>query len=129
MSVPIQAQQCTELEAYAAESATDYLDSWDNVYIFFKQYRHCYDASIAEGAEDKIQQLWANRWPSLPEMINLTNKDAEFKSFIWARIGDETFSQDTFKRFVENATQHCPEGAKEFCDAVIAEANRLQTTE
>jgi len=116
--------ECSRDEAYAAEAVTDYLDSWQNVYFFFKQFRHCYDAAIAEGAEDKIQLLWADHWSTLPQMIAFTEKDAEFKAFIWQRIGDETFPKDTFARFVRHARAQCPSVAKAFCRAVIIESQR-----
>jgi hypothetical protein len=116
------ATECTQREAYAAEVNTDYLDSWANVYQFFKQFRHCYDASIAEGAEDKIQVLWATRWSAISQMIALTKKDSEFKTFIWQRITDETFPQERFAVFVRNAKTSCPEVAAEFCRAVIKAA-------
>lgn len=113
------ATECTESDAYAAEVVTDYLDSWANVYQFFKQFQPCYDASIAEGAEDKIQQLWANQWSTVAQMVVLTNKDREFKSFIWQRITDEAFPKDRFAVVVRNASDRCPAGATEFCSAVI----------
>jgi hypothetical protein len=107
-----------------ADATVDYLDSWSNVYLFFKQYGHCYDASVAEGANDKIQQLWDRRWADLPEMIRLTAKDAAFKRFIWQRIDDGDFPLDTFQRVVGHATSRCPAAAKEFCEAVIAASHR-----
>ena len=61
-------KDCTQLEAYAAESVTDYLDSWGNVYVFFKQFRHCYDGAVAEGAQDRIQLLWSRQWRQLPKI-------------------------------------------------------------
>lgn len=115
---------CTQREAYAAEVVTDYLHSWGNVYLFYKQFRHCYDASVAEGAEDKIQMLWANRWSEISEMIALTDKDAEFKAFMWQRISDETFPQERFTVFVQNAKAHCPSVAAEFCRAVLKAADQ-----
>lgn len=118
------AAECTQREAISAESVTDYLDSWRNVYLFFKEFRDCYDAAIAEGAEDKIQYIWTENWSSLPEMISLVNKDPEFKKFIWQRISDETFSQERFALFVAHAIQECPSTAKEFCEAVIRESKR-----
>lgn len=116
------ATECTQHEAYASEVVTDYLDSWANVYRFFKQFRQCYDASIAEGAEDKIQQLWSSRWPTVAQMIALTKKDSEFKAFIWQRITDETFPQERFSVVVRNAKIKCPVVATEFCRAVIKSA-------
>ena len=116
--------QCTQREAYAAEVVTDYLNSWGNVYLFFKQFGHCYDASIAEGAEDKIQLLWANHWSEVSQMIALTKKDPEFKAFLWTRISDETFPQDRFAVFVHNAKTKCPSLATDFCSAVVKAASR-----
>ncbi|MBI3222560.1 MAG: hypothetical protein HYZ46_05740 [Nitrosomonadales bacterium] len=116
---------CSKLEAYAAETVTDYLNNWENVYTFFKQFRHCYDASIAEGAADQIQKLWVNHWSEVPKMIALTNQDHKFKAFIWQRISDETFPQDDFFVFVKNAKEKCPKIAAEFCSAVALEATKV----
>ena len=116
------AKTCTQMEAYAAEVTTDYLDSWAKVYLFFKQFRHCYDASIAEGAADKIELLWSSRWSTLPQMIALTDKDADFKTFIWQRIDEEIFPLDRFAVVVRNARTKCPRVAVEFCRAVIRAA-------
>lgn len=113
-------------DAKAAEEATDHLHSWNNVYRFFKIYGNCFDASVAEGAEDKIQLLWADRWSALPEMIGLTNKDRRFKKFIWLRIGDATFPRDEFDRVVQHARSECPPGAIDFCHEVLKEAEKLK---
>jgi hypothetical protein len=118
------AKQCTNEEGRTAETITDYLDSWSNVYLFFEQYGHCYDASVAEGANDKIQQLWDRHWDDLPAMMRLTEKDAAFKRFIWQRIEDEDFPLDTFQRVVRYATSRCPAVAHEFCEAVISASHR-----
>src|SRR6266516_4019297 len=114
---PAKAANCEKREAFAAETVTDYLDSWRNVYLFFKQFRHCYDAAIAEGAENKIHKLWVEHWAALPEMITLTSKDPEFKAFIWKRIGDETMSQEDSSRLMSLAEKECPSVAGEFCQA------------
>lgn len=117
---------CSKLEAYAGEAVTNYLTNWGNVYTFFKQFRHCYDASIAEGAEDRIQKLWINHWSEIPQMIAFTNQDPKFKAFIWQRISDETFPQDDFLLFVKNAKEKCPKVATEFCRAVALEAKKVE---
>lgn len=113
-------------DAKSAEEATDQLHSWDNVYQFFKRYRNCYDGSVAEGAEDKIQLLWVDHWSTLPEMIALTNKDRAFKKFIWQRIGDEDFPRDEFERVVRHARGECPQVATNFCSAVLIEAEKAK---
>lgn len=115
---------CTRDEAYAAEVVTDYLTSWESVYRFYKQFRHCYDGAIAEGTEDKIQLLWANRWQELPRMLAFMKKDAEFKKFIWVVIDSEAFPQDTFDKVLAHATRRCPKEAGEFCKAIKSAGRR-----
>ncbi|MDT7836905.1 hypothetical protein [Aquabacterium sp. OR-4] len=117
---------CTREEAYAAEVVTDYLTTWDGVYRFYKQFKHCYEGAIAGGAEDKVQLLWANRWSEIPTMLALTTKDREFKKFIWVIIDSEAFPRDTFNTVHANVTRHCPKGAEEFCQAVRSAAKRRQ---
>jgi capsid protein len=116
------AAECTREEAYAAETVVDYLDSWGNVHIFYKQFRHCYDGGIAEGVQDRIQQLWADHWGDLPQMIALTKRDPPFNEFVLRSLTTEAFPQDTFKRVVRNARTRCPAVARSFCKAVLAEA-------
>jgi hypothetical protein len=117
-------KSCTQMEAYAAETVTDYLDSWTNVYHFFKQFRHCYDGSIAEGAADRIQLLWSSHWSTLPQLIALTAKDAEFKDFIWERVDDEIWPADRFALVLRNARTKCPRSGGEFCRVVIKSSVR-----
>jgi len=125
-------EPCSTLDAYAARTVTGYLNNWENVYVFFKQFYQCYDASIAEdadaaiaeGAEDSIQNLWIDHWSDIPQMIILANRDPKFKAFIWQRISDDTFPQDGFNQFVQNARKKCPKVAAEFCSAVILEATK-----
>jgi len=114
--------QCSRSEAASADSAIDHLDSWDNVYHFFKQYGHCYDASIAEGVDDKIQLLWADHWENLHRMLELTTKDPKFKAFIWQRMSDQDFPADTHARILLKAKSSCPTGASEFCRTFVATA-------
>ena len=119
-----QAVECPDPKA--AEEATDHLHSWQDVYHFFKRYRGCYDGSIAEGAEDKIQLLWHDHWLTLPEMIALTNKDRHFKQFIWQRTRDEAFPRDEFDRVAQHARSECPREATEFCREILREAAKLK---
>jgi hypothetical protein len=123
-SAPALAKECTREEAYAAESVTDYLESWRNVHLFYQQFGHCFDGVVAEGLEDKVRILWADHWSTLPEMIELTDKDKGFKQFLWQRISDETFPQDAFARLVQHAKSECPAVATEFCRAVLTTARR-----
>jgi hypothetical protein len=111
-------RECTREEGYAAETVTGHLNSWDNVYMFFKEFGHCYDGAIAEGAQDKVQMLWADHWNDLPKMIALAKEDPAFKAFLWSIIESEAFPQTTFATVLQNATRRCPKVAAEFCGAV-----------
>ena len=51
------AKECTQMEAYAAESVTDYLDSWQNVNRAFRDFGHCDDGGISEGFDEAISLL------------------------------------------------------------------------
>ena len=113
---------CTRDEGLAAEVVTDYLSTWDNVYRFYKQFGHCYDGAIAEGAQDRIQLLWARSWSELPRMLAFTSKDPGFKKFVWAIIDSEAFPQGTFNIVLKNASTRCPAVAIEFCQAVKSSA-------
>jgi hypothetical protein len=106
------------MDAHAADMVTDYLTSWENVALFFKEFQHCYDGGVAASAQDKIHLLWAERWRELPKMIALTRSDPEFKAFLLRVLASEAFSQDTFAKVVRNASRQCPRTAKEFCQAV-----------
>lgn len=117
-------RECTKDEAYAAEMATDNLLAWKDVYKFYTEFRHCYDGAIAEGAEDKVQLLWANHWSTLPEMIALANKDPGFKALMWRIARSEAFPQDTFNIVLQSASARCPRRAVEFCSVIRATARR-----
>jgi hypothetical protein len=117
--LPASAKQCTTMEAFAAESVMDYLDSWREVYNAFKQFGYCDDGAIAEGFDDVISKLWAENWNSLPEMIKCMRKDNDFKKFVEKRIGSEVIPFDRWVTIVSNAKSHCPDAAKEFCQRII----------
>ena len=107
------------MEAYAAETVTDYLDSWKNVNRAFNEFGHCDDGAIAEGFDDAISLLWANQWEKLPEMLKYTKEDKEFRAFIYNRIWTETVPAERWQIILKKAEKKCPKGAKEFCIEII----------
>jgi len=111
-------RECTRDEAYAAETVVDYLNSWENVHLFYQQFRHCYDAAIAEGVQDRVQVLWADRWSELPKMVLLTQKDPQFKEFVLRSLFTEAFPKDRFDKILLNASQKCPAAGLSFCAEV-----------
>jgi hypothetical protein len=112
------AAECTRDEAYAAETVVDYLNSWENVRLFYEQFRHCYDGGIAEGVEDRMQLLWADRWGDLPKMLALTKEDPGFNAFVMRSLFSEAFPQDTFAKVLRNAKTKCPAEGRIFCSEV-----------
>lgn len=117
------AKECTQMEAYAAESVTDYLDSWKNVNLAFREFGHCDDGGIAEGFDEAISLLWANQWKKLPEMLKYTKMNKEFKAFIYKRIWSETVPSERWQKILKKAQKECPNGGKEFC-AEISRAGK-----
>jgi hypothetical protein len=112
------ARECTRDEAYAAESVVDYLTSWENVHLFYQQFRHCYDGGIAEGVQDRVQLLWSDRWSDLPKMLSLTKKEPKFNAFVMRSLFTEAFPQETFDKVLRNATTRCPAIGRAFCAEV-----------
>jgi hypothetical protein len=81
------AEECTDMEAYAAMTVTGYLDSWKSVKRAYEQFRHCGDdGAIAEGFDEAISALWENQWDKLPEMLKYTKDDKDFRAFTYKRI-------------------------------------------
>lgn len=111
------------MEAFAAESVVDYLDSWKDIYKAFKEFGHCDDGAIAEGFDEAISVQWADQWKTLPEMIKYTKEDKEFKKFIYKRIGTETIPFDRWEKVIKKAKAHCPKIAREFCKEITKTEN------
>ena len=122
------AKECTKMEAYAAESVTDYLDSWKSVQRAFRDFGHCDDGAIAEGFDEAISLLWANKWRNLPEMLKYTKENKEFKAFIYKRIWSESVPLERWKKIVKKARKDCPSGGREFCAEVIRADNATPNT-
>lgn len=113
---------CTKTAAKAADAAIDDLENWAAVYRFYKRFGRCYDASIAEGVNDKVQLLWANHWETLPNMLAYTANDSGFKKLAWRIVRSDDFPQDAFTVVLKHATQNCPMGGTSFCRTVKATA-------
>jgi len=113
------AKECTQMEAYAAETVTDYLDSWKNVSRAFRDFGHCDDGGIAEGFDEAISVLWANEWQKLPEMLKYTKENKDFRNFTYKRIWSETIPAERWQKILKKAQNECPKGGKEFCAEII----------
>ena len=117
---PVAAKECTQFEAYTAESLYPYLSSWKEMHMAFRAYGHCDDGAIAEGFDEAISVLWEDHWKLVPEMLNEMATDPEFKQFVFKRIGRETIPLKRWQAIVKNAKTECPLAAKSFCQQVVA---------
>jgi predicted protein tyrosine phosphatase len=113
------AKECTQMDAYAAETVADYLDSWKNVSRAFRAFGHCDDGGIAEGFDEAISLLWANQWQNMPEMLKYTEESKGFRAFIYKRIWSETVPAGRWKKILKKAQNECPKSGKEFCAEII----------
>ncbi|NTW50530.1 MAG: hypothetical protein HGB19_12530 [Chlorobiales bacterium] len=117
-STPLYAKECTQMEAFAAETVIGYLDSWKEIYNAFKSFGHCDDAAIAEGFDDVISIQWGEHWNNVYEMIKYTEENNNFKTFVYKRIGSETIPYDRWEKIVLQAKANCPREAFEFCKEI-----------
>ena len=105
-------------EAYAAETVIGYLNSWKNIHLFYKQFRHCCDGGIAEGVQDRMQLLWADRWSEQPKMVALTEKEPDCNAFVMRSFHTEAFPKNTFAKVLRNTKTKYPVEGRSFCRAV-----------
>jgi hypothetical protein len=111
----VQAQQeCTQDEANQADQGIDTLSTWSQVYASFSLYGQCDDGAIAEGYDDKVVALLVTHWDSIRELVKLSSDHPLFEKFVLNHI-DTLMSPDQARAIIENAGNHCPVEAKEFC--------------
>ncbi len=53
-------EKCSMRDSYAAETVTDYMDSWKNMHLAYKQFKQCSESGgPAEGFSDADAKLMA----------------------------------------------------------------------
>jgi hypothetical protein len=119
------ADECTQIDARVAETVTDYLDSWENVAIAFKQFGKCDDGSVAEGFSDKISRLLSEHWTLLPQLVRLTEKTRGLEAFILNHL-DETVSLNDARKIATLAYGSCPSTARALCTKIRAKLGDVE---
>ena len=119
-AVPAAARECTQFEAYTAESLYPYLSSWKEMHMAFRAYGHCDDGSIAEAFTEAISRLWEKQWDLVPEMLQETAADPGFRKFVFRRIGSEAIPAERRKTILDHARSRCPPDAGAVCQKVLA---------
>lgn len=118
------ASRCDERQAYAAETVTDYLDSWQNVTYFYKEFRRCDDGGVAEGVSDAVAKLLAQQWQLLPELLKDLDTNPGLNGFVLRHL-DETDDSNDLDRIDRLAETRCPASASEFCKKIRARIESL----
>lgn len=114
----VDAANCSKAMAMTAETKAGELQSWSEVYVWFKRYRNCDDGAIAEGFTESITALLARQWSALPQFAARADKDAQFRSFVLKHI-DESADADNLRLIEENAKSKCPSKYTRLCGAFI----------
>lgn len=115
-------KECTDEEAFKAESEANRLYDWDSIYESYKKYAHCDDGAIWEGYSDTVGRLLADDWMHFKRLHEFCSSDSAFKQFVLKHI-DITVPVDVLQRIINNTRLHCPSEYKELCKAIETAAS------
>ena len=108
---------CTREEAFTAEATIPDVSSWKELYESYKFYNQCDDGAIAAAYSDVVVRLLAFKWEDLETLIQMTDNDKNFFTFVLHHI-DATVDQKDLERIIENCTQACPDNKSAFCSTI-----------
>ncbi len=95
-------------DCYTAEVLTDYLDSWNNLHLAYKQFGDCYrDGGPAEVMSEATIRLFADHWHELPALEKLADRDSLFLQFVLSHI-DKTLNEDDIDKVDKLSKNSCP---------------------
>ena len=117
MTVPAAAQSVDgELcnQGPLAELVVDYLDSWKNAHLAYREFSGCDDGGVAEGLSDAVVRLLAHDWRRLPELLPMIQADPKFEAFVLKHI-DATTDDDDLKAIERQSMSSCPANEKALC--------------
>jgi hypothetical protein len=114
-----EASRCTHDQEIAAETVTDYIDSWKNMYIAFKQFSQCKDEGIAEGFSEADARLMANHWSRLSDALPLIQNSGAFRRFVIKHL-DKTDANADLMKIDHLARTSCPAAASGSCAEIHA---------
>jgi hypothetical protein len=111
---------CTQKEAYAAETEASTLGGWPEVYKSFFKYGHCDDAAIAEGYSETISRLLANDWNDLKVLRRYVSRSKQFEHFVLRHI-DGTWTRERVDLVEKNARTRCSHKNRKLCQQILHE--------
>jgi hypothetical protein len=112
---------CDDPSALFAEGKVDHLETWQQIYDWFKSYSACDDGILGEANSDAIVRMLADRWNQLPTLQTLADRDERFGKFVFKHI-DATTDDHDLDRVVANATRHCPQHDAQLCSTIRRQA-------
>ena len=115
------ASKCSRKQAMAAEDVADRASSWDDLYRFYRKYKHCDDGAIAEGFDGSVTRLLERNWKEKKKIASLINKDKGFRVFVIRHV-DALANSECLRRIEQNAREKCSAELKTFCQDVIKAA-------
>ena len=102
-----------------------HVDSWQNFYSFYEQFRPCGDDGVfAEEYSDSVVAFFTAHWDQLDVLNMLTRIHPNFELFALRHL-DEMMSPDEDKKIRFQATNQCPKIDKELCRAIIKKLDEL----
>lgn len=124
---PVSASEhkCTQFDSYAAETVFSYLDSWKNMHLAYKQFRHCDDGGPAEGFSEAAARLMADHWHDLPQALPIIAADPDFETWVIRHL-DETDNYDDLRKIDHLAQTACPPQTKVLCGKIHAHIQSLK---
>lgn len=111
-------QECTNTQARESEEIAAYLNSWDEVFSAWKNYKHCDDGAIAEGFSESITKILSTKWTENGHLIELIEANPKFEGFILMHI-DLTVPKERLKTIGHLAKMKCVSATPEFCLKVL----------
>ena len=110
---------CTKADAANAEKAIERVLNWPQLQKAWADYRHCDTNGVADGYTDALMRMLAD-WKGIDALAAATQKDAQYKEFIYAHIKSPA-AKDDHALVYSRARTGCPKGLDEFC-AEISDA-------
>jgi len=118
--------QCTNLESGAAVFVTGYLDSWKNMHLAYKQFRHCDEGGPAEGFSEADARLMADHWVDLPQALPIIDADPDFEKWVIRHLDETDDYKDLWK--IDHLSQTaCPVQVKAFCRKIHTQIQSLDS--
>jgi hypothetical protein len=114
-----QSSKCPAPQDQIADAVIDYLDSWKNVAMAFRQFKACDDGAIAEGLSEAVARLLADHWEKLRDLTALAHSYPGLEDFVVLHL-DETISQNDAAKIADFARHRCPASASALCRKFIA---------